>query len=228
MSGRSSNLDSPRSKLRYRAQRKDFHDSRCLLLRRAKSPFNVAPPTPDHVSCRATFTRDHRPSGTGGHGAVPARVNDATVAMEQRNTLLAQPAEFFHKVFEGRTPTLQEKLFWIEERVRESASWIIYRNNFYLVVIEMTSPLIHACIRRHDGKPCTNWNHLQQIKSELIGPEHEAVELFPAESRLINTTNEYHLWAHPHSGFRFPFGFSLNRVVMDQPVNDPARLMQVA
>jgi len=142
--------------------------------------------------------------------------NDAAFAMQQRNTLLSQPPEFFAGVFGGRTPSLQEKLFWIEERVRESASWTMFRNNFYFVVIELTSPLIHACIRRHDGRPCTDWNHLQQIKSELIGPEHEAVELFPAESRLINTTNEYHLWAHPHSGFRFPFGFGADRCVLDQ------------
>jgi hypothetical protein len=146
------------------------------------------------------------------------RVHDATLAMKQRNTLLAQPAVFFEKVFEGRTPTLQEKLFWIEERVRESASWIVYSNNLYYVVIEMTSPLIHAIVRRHDGRPCVDWNHLQQIKSELIGPEHEAVELFPAESRLINTTNEYHLWAHPSSGYRFPFGFDWSRSVIDEPL----------
>jgi hypothetical protein len=146
--------------------------------------------------------------------------HDASSAMEQRNTLLAQPPEFFRKIFGGRTPTLPEKLSWIEERVRESTAWLVYRNNFYVVVIEMTAPLIHACIRRHDGRPCTDWNDLQQIKSELIGPEHEALELFPAESRLINTTNEYHLWAHPKSGFRFPFGFSSNRLVMDTPAHE--------
>ncbi len=137
--------------------------------------------------------------------------------MEQRDTLMAQPAEFFQKIFGGRIPTLPEKLSWIEARVRESASWLLYRNNLYLVVIEMTAPLIHVCIRRHDGKPCANWNHLQQIKSELIGPEHEAVQLFPAESRLINTTNEYHLWVHPTPGYRFPFGFSWDRFVMETP-----------
>ncbi|MEP6667653.1 MAG: hypothetical protein ABJF10_00785 [Chthoniobacter sp.] len=153
---------------------------------------------------------------------------DATTAMEQRGTLLAQSAEYFQNVFGGRTPTLHEKLSWIEERVRESASWITYRNNIYLVVIEMTSPLIHACIRRHDRRPCTDWNHMQQIKSELIGPEHEAVELFPAESRLINTTNEYHLWAHPKSGFRFPFGFSWNRFVMNQTPSQTGSMLEVA
>ncbi|HSI12095.1 MAG TPA: hypothetical protein VK961_08630 [Chthoniobacter sp.] len=142
--------------------------------------------------------------------------NDAEFAMRQRNKLLSQPPEFFEKVFGGQMPSMQEKLFWIEERVREAATWTMYRNSLYLVVIEMTAPLIHACIRRHDGRPCTDWNHLQQIKSELIGPEHEAVELFPAESRLINTTNEYHLWAHPKSGYRFPFGFATERCVLDQ------------
>ncbi|HEY3900422.1 MAG TPA: hypothetical protein VGM54_17575 [Chthoniobacter sp.] len=145
--------------------------------------------------------------------------HDVTRAMNQRNTFLAQPPEFFREFFNGRAPTLQEKLFWIEEKVRQTATWDIFRNNLYLVVIESTSPLVHLCIRRHDGQPCTNWNHLQQIKTELIGAEHEAVELFPAESRLINTTNEYHLWAHPKSGYRFPFGFSWTRFVMDNPLS---------
>jgi hypothetical protein len=58
---------------------------------------------------------------------------------------------------------------------------------------------------------------LQQIKNELIGPEHEALELFPAESRLINISNEFHLWAHPTSGYRFPFGFCAERCVVEAP-----------
>lgn len=153
---------------------------------------------------------------------------DATTAMEQRCTLMAQPPEYFQNIFGGRTPSLPEKLVWIEERVRESASWITYRNNIYLVVIEMSSPLIHACIRRHDRKPCTDWNHMQQIKSELIGPEHEAVELFPAESRLINTANEYHLWAHPKAGFRFPFGFSWDRFVTQQAQPQTGSMLEVS
>jgi hypothetical protein len=147
------------------------------------------------------------------------RIRDVTVAMNQRNAYMAQSSEFFRQFFDGRIPTLQEKLFWIEEKVRHTATWDIFRNNLYLVVIESTSPLIHLCIRRHDGQPCTDWNHLQQIKTELVGPEHEAVELFPAESRLINTTNEYHLWAHPKAGYRFPFGFSWNRFVTDKPLS---------
>ena len=145
-------------------------------------------------------------------------VRDVTRAMNQRNAFLAQPPEFFREFFDGRIPTLPEKLCWIEEKVRQSEKWDIFCNNLYTVVIESTAPLVHLCIRRHDGKPCTDWNHLQQIKTELIGPEHEAVELFPAESRLINTTNEYHLWAHPRAGYRFPFGFSWSRFVTEKPL----------
>ncbi len=37
--------------------------------------------------------------------------------------------------------------------------------------------------------------------------------------RLINSTNEYHLWAHPKAGYRFPFGFSWNRFVPEKPLS---------
>ena len=127
--------------------------------------------------------------------------------MVQRNALLAQPWAFFREIFDGRIPTMQERLAWIERQVLHSLSWETYRNDVYLVVIERSEPLTHLCIRRHDGQPCENWEDQQQIKSEIIGPENEAVELFPAESRLIDSTNEYHLWVHPSPGFRFPFGF---------------------
>jgi hypothetical protein len=114
---------------------------------------------------------------------------------------------------------LHEKLAWVEEKVLQTLSWETYQNDIYFVVIERVTPLIHMCVRRLDGQPAKDWRHLQQIKNELIGPECEAVELFPAESRLIDTTNEYHLWVHPTPSYRFPFGFSWNRFVMEQPLS---------
>jgi len=144
---------------------------------------------------------------------------DASRAMVQRNTLLAQPSSFFRELFNGRTPSLPERLAWIEQQVQQSLSWDFYKNDIYLVIIEKSDPLIHLIIRRHDGEPCKDWKDCQKIKSQLIGPEYEAVELFPAESRLIDTANEYHLWVHPNSGYRFPFGFSSNRVVMENPLS---------
>jgi len=142
---------------------------------------------------------------------------DAYSAMAQRNMLLAKPQSYFSGVFNGRLPSLQERLAWIEKQVLQLLSWDIYCNEIYQVMVEKNGPLIHMCIRRHDGQPCKDWRDHQQIKSQLIGPEYEAVELFPAESRLIDTTNEYHLWVHPSPSYRFPLGFTSNRCVIDSP-----------
>jgi len=143
---------------------------------------------------------------------------DAHSAMAQRNVLMAQPAFYFRQFFNGRVPTLGERLAYIERKVLQSLSWDFYRNDTYTVIMERADPFIHLCIRRHDGQECKNWKDHQRIKSELIGPECEAVELFPAESRLIDTTNEYHLWVNPNPGYRFPFGFSWNRFVTEKPL----------
>lgn len=66
--------------------------------------------------------------------------------------------------------------------------------------------------RRFTKEVIRDWRHLQKIKNELVGPENEAVELFPAESRLVDTSNQYHLWVLKDAGQRFPFGYN-NRMV---------------
>jgi hypothetical protein len=68
-------------------------------------------------------------------------------------------------------------------------------------------PMIHLSIKRHDKAPIHDWRDLQEIKNLLVGPEHEAIELYPAESRLVDTANQYHLWVLADDGRRFPFGF---------------------
>lgn len=132
---------------------------------------------------------------------------DATTAMIQRAGLLAKPCEFFAPFFSGRIPTLHQKLMWIEQAIQRMTPAQIYRNNLYIVETAVDSPFIRLSIRRHDRGPCDRWDHLQQIKNEVVGPEFEAVELFPSEQRLVDTCNEYHLWVHSSPAFRFPFGF---------------------
>lgn len=63
-------------------------------------------------------------------------------------------------------------------------------------------------IRRIDGAPCIrDWRHFQQIKNEICGEECEGVELYPAESRLVDTSNKYHIFVCLDPTFRFPFGY---------------------
>jgi hypothetical protein len=43
------------------------------------------------------------------------------------------------------------------------------------------------------------------------------VQLFPAESRLVDGANQYHLYCLKDPAIRFPFGFA-NRMVTDEPI----------
>ena len=65
-------------------------------------------------------------------------------------------------------------------------------------------------IKRIDKECIHDWRELQKIKNELIGPENEAVELYPAESRLIDESNQFHLWVlkEVRTNVGFPFGWS--------------------
>jgi len=66
--------------------------------------------------------------------------------------------------------------------------------------------MVHLSIRREDRKPINDWRDLQRLKNELCGTDTEAVELYPAERRLVDAANQYHLYVL-EPGFNFPFGY---------------------
>lgn len=159
----------------------------------------------------------------------PFRKIERNVAtgMVERTALLAQPAETFSNFFEGRVPTLAEKVYFVETAVQRMTAVNIFENDTYHVELKLKPPFIHLDIRRLDGGPCNNWRNFQQIKNELVGPEFEAIELFPAESRLVDTGNEYHLWVYADQNYRFPVGFGERFVLTDairiQTNGDPSQ-----
>lgn len=138
-----------------------------------------------------------------------------------RRTMHAQPPEYFLPYFDGRYPSEQEKNSYIELAVRLLTPARSFANNLYLVeVFESAASgtdFVHLAVSRHDGGTCKEWSHIQRIKNELVGPEYEAIELFPAESRLVDAGNQYHLWVHKDPQFRFPVGWWM-RVVRDRPL----------
>jgi hypothetical protein len=90
-------------------------------------------------------------------------------------------------------------------------------NNRYQVMIR-DDPENHSrmlSIKRIDQQPIRDWRDLQRIKNELVGPECEGIELYPAESRLVDTANQYHLWCTTDATYRFPIGFT-ERLVDDE------------
>lgn len=103
----------------------------------------------------------------------------------------------------------------------------IVQNNRYLVIITRIEPngnagaeaptLIWLSIRRQDRKVVRDWRDLQRIKNELVGPECEGMEMYPAESRLVDTSNQFHLWVFEDPTVRFPWGYD-DRLVLDADV----------
>ena len=134
-----------------------------------------------------------------------------------RDALLAQPPEFFKGYCQGRVPDLFERMCLVERLVQAAAAPQVFVNEIYRVQVRREEQIMHLTIVRWDGRPCKDWRHFQQIKNELAGPECEAVELFPAESRLVDMDHEYHLWVNTDPKFRFPFGYA-RRHVTKQPL----------
>lgn len=97
----------------------------------------------------------------------------------------------------------------------DAASMEVWANAIYEVVVRhKPDGITHLSIKRYTRQAVRDWRHLQQIKNEICGPEREAVELFPAESRLTDLANEAHLWVLPE-GERFPFGWPTRAVSTD-------------
>ena len=144
-------------------------------------------------------------------------LRDALAASIQRAELMSKPDEFYVTAFGGCMPTLEEKLLWVEQNVQYLTSLQTFTNDTYFVRVEFCEPFYRLSVQRHDGQPCRNWRHLQQLKNELFGPRHEAVELYPAEDRLVDAGNEYHLWVHADPTYRFPLGFQKGRWVHESP-----------
>lgn len=79
----------------------------------------------------------------------------------------------------------------------------LFINQRYHVIRERIGQFWHLSIRSERRF----WREYQQIKNQLVGPENEGVELFPAQSRVTDLADQYHLWVVADEHVRFPFGF---------------------
>lgn len=94
----------------------------------------------------------------------------------------------------------------------------VYLNDIYQVSVRKAGPYVHLSIKRIDRQPVTDWRDKQEIKNQLVGPECEGVELYPAESRLVDGANQFHIFCVPDPNYRFPFGFTGPRAVTNEPI----------
>jgi hypothetical protein len=106
-----------------------------------------------------------------------------------------------------------------EDEARAKVAWMaaqdIWVNNLYQVNVEYGEDrrTAHLIIRRLDRQPIHNWPHFQYIKNALLGPECEAVEIYPPESQLVDEKHHYHLWGFCTPGETLGIGFRDGRKV---------------
>jgi hypothetical protein len=102
------------------------------------------------------------------------------------------------------------------DRIEWMKSQSVWVNNLYQVNVEyLPDSQAHLIIRRLDRQPVHNWTHFQAIKNELLGPECEAVEIYPKESRLVDAKHHYHLWGFRNADKSFGIGFQERQVTAD-------------
>ena len=142
------------------------------------------------------------------------------------------------------TPFVRSSLVWqgdsVKERIKEvqaiaeaatvSMSWAeakdeynrlqseeIWVNDTYQVnKRNWDENWIHLSIKTWDKSARHDWREFQQIKNELVGPEFEALELYPAEDRKVDTVNQFHLWVIANPDNRVPVGWN-DRLVVNEP-----------
>lgn len=106
----------------------------------------------------------------------------------------------------------------LEDETHHAEVWIndqyqVSMRRFHNERSEGGPDLVHLSIKRLDKEPCRDWRDFQAIKNQLVGPECEGMELYPAESRIVDTANQYHIWVIDDPTFRYPWGFN-KRVVI--------------
>ncbi|MCP4330913.1 MAG: hypothetical protein GY791_21200 [Alphaproteobacteria bacterium] len=108
-----------------------------------------------------------------------------------------------------------------EDEARAKVRWMegleVWVNNLYQVNVEEMGDgrVTHLIIRRLDRQPIHSWPHFQAIKNEILGPECEAVELYPPESHLVDEKDHYHLWGFRRAEDSFGVGFRTGRQVRE-------------
>jgi hypothetical protein len=109
----------------------------------------------------------------------------------------------------------------VRAEIADVASGELWKNDRYQAAVRPIGgaddavPMVMLSIKRVDRQVVHDWRDLQAIKNQLVGPECEAVELYPAESRRVDTANQYFLWCVLDPSFRFPWGFNQRLVSSD-------------
>lgn len=146
----------------------------------------------------------------------PVTQQDATRVMQQAVVVMPvdQPEWTPFQELKVEAEARQELRRFVDTDGRDER---IYRNSRYTVIAREVpfggEEVTHLSIRRNDRLAVHDWRDLQRLKNELCGPTREAFEIYPSEHRLVDTSNQYHLYVLPPDKL-IPIGFG-NRCVAE-------------
>jgi hypothetical protein len=121
----------------------------------------------------------------------------------ERTSLEIKPREFLSEMMRNGFSRSDAK-----KALRKLQSDEVFVNDTYQVNIDRSAShgfpswlvVVHLSIKRRDKQAFDDWRDIQAIKNVLLGPEFEALELYPSEARLVDTANQRHLWAFAKAG----------------------------
>ena len=140
----------------------------------------------------------------------PLQRAQIVIPPEKRERLIQDNMKAFH--------TTREEVEKVLADAEKKETWM---NDVYQVTkTTVGAGLAWLSIKRIDQEVCHDWRDFQQIKNQLVGPECEGVEMYTAESRLVDTSNQYHLWVFTNPKYRFPWGFDTGRFILNESTRD--------
>jgi len=150
----------------------------------------------------------------------------ATIPPEEVERVVRETVEAFDAdprsvIPDGPLPSREQFMKDARKAAERGFKGEVYLNDKYQVIVQRNDgpegwpDIIHLSIKRRDKDVIHDWRELQEIKNAIVGPENEAVELYPAESRLVDSANQFHLWCLSEPGHLFPFGMFTKAVKDD-------------
>ncbi len=95
----------------------------------------------------------------------------------------------------------------------------VWLNSRYQVrVVEFQNGITYLSLKRVKKEHIHDWREILRVKNEMCGPNREALELYPGMFRVVDTSNQYHLFVMPE-GTGINLGFlqpEINELVPDE------------
>ena len=152
-------------------------------------------------------------------------------------SLQQSPESFLREQRQQIRKQVKEKFPEITDKVLDSQeSDETWGNDRYTVSVRFLDGdrdgFVELSVHNYNRTPHVPWRHLQQIKNEVLGGDREAVQIFPAEDRLVDTANEFWLYVYPKGKAPMrrgkPLGMNFGRKVVYDKVPGLGRSRQTA